>query len=106
MADAINKSPPVKEVVADSPADISIIGTPAPLTEEQKLFLVEHYRHWWREPLAGTIAVGIATYDIWHYGRDAGFTSSLDEILLLTGIALIAGVRNLFPQSRSTISIK
>ena len=57
---------------------------------------LEHLQHWWREPIAGVIAVGLATYDVWHYGRDAGFTSSLDEILILTGIALIAGVRNLF----------
>jgi hypothetical protein len=29
-------------------------------------------------------------------GTNAGFSNSLDEILLLTGVALIAGVRNLF----------
>lgn len=57
---------------------------------------LEHLQHWWREPLAGIIAVGIGSYDVWYYGRDGGFTSSLDEILILTGIALIAGVRNLF----------
>lgn len=33
---------------------------------------------------------------MWFYGRDAGFSASLDEILILTGITLIAGVRNLF----------
>jgi hypothetical protein len=57
---------------------------------------MEHIQHWWREPIAGVIAVGIASYDMWHFGTTAGFSSSLDEILLLTGIALIAGVRNLF----------
>lgn len=57
---------------------------------------LEHFQHWWREPLAGLISVGIGTYDIWRYGRDGGLTISLDEILILTGIALIAGVRNLF----------
>ena len=57
---------------------------------------LEHLQHWWREPLAGLIAVGLASYDVWVYGRDAGFSASLDEILILTGITLIAGVRNLF----------
>lgn len=57
---------------------------------------IEHLQHWWREPLAGVIAVAIASYDTWVYGRDGGFSTSLDEILILTGIALIAGVRNLF----------
>ena len=57
---------------------------------------IEHLQHWWREPLAGFVAVGVACFDQWLYGRDNGFTSSLDEILVLTGIALIAGVKNLF----------
>lgn len=60
------------------------------------LFRLEHFQHWWREPLAGLISVGIGSYDVWKFGRDGGFTSSLDEILILTGIALVAGVRNLF----------
>jgi hypothetical protein len=34
--------------------------------------------------------------DVWWNGANAGFSNSLDEILLLTGVALIAGVRNLF----------
>jgi hypothetical protein len=50
----------------------------------------------WREVSAGLIAVAISTADIWTYGHDRGFSSSLDEILILTGIALIAGVKNLF----------
>lgn len=57
---------------------------------------LEHLEHWWREPLAGLIAVGLGAYDVWTYGRDAGFSASLDEILILTGITLIAGVKNLF----------
>ena len=61
---------------------------------------IEHLQHWWREPLAGFVAVGLASFDVWRYGRDAGFTSSLDEILILSGIALIAGVRNLFSAQR------
>lgn len=61
---------------------------------------LEHIQHWWREPIAGFIAVGLAVWDVWHFGRDSGFTISLDEILLLTGIALIAGVRNLFGGSK------
>lgn len=57
---------------------------------------LEHLQHWWREPIAGFVAVGIASYDCWTFGRNDGFTTSLDEILILTGIALIAGVKNLF----------
>ena len=62
---------------------------------------LEHIQHWWREPIAGFLAVGLASYDVWKFGRDAGFTSSLDEILILTGIALIAGVRNLFGSQKT-----
>jgi hypothetical protein len=46
--------------------------------------------------LAGSTAVAIACFDVWWKGANAGFSNSLDEILLLTGVALIAGVRNLF----------
>jgi hypothetical protein len=53
-------------------------------------------RHWWREPLAGMLALGIGVYDSWRYGRDAGLSSSLDEILVVGGIVLIAGSRRLF----------
>lgn len=52
--------------------------------------------HWWREPLAGIVAVGVGVWDTWHYGRDAGLTSSLDELLVIGGIVLIAGSRKLF----------
>ena len=56
----------------------------------------EHILHWWREPIAGFISVGIGTFDAWHYGRDAGLTISLDEALIVGGVVLIAGVKKLF----------
>lgn len=62
--------------------------------------MVEHVQHWWREPIAGVIAIAVASWDAWHYGRDGGFSTPLDEILLLTGIALVAGIRNLFGTQR------
>jgi hypothetical protein len=55
-----------------------------------------HLRHWWREPLAGALALGIGCFDTWHFGREAGLTSSLDEILIVGGVVLIAGSRRLF----------
>jgi len=51
---------------------------------------------WWREMIAGFVAVGVSCYDIWIIGKDKGLSGPLDELVLLTGIALIAGVRNLF----------
>lgn len=53
-------------------------------------------QHWWREPLAGILALGVGTYDAWFFGRDAGLTSSLDEILIVGGVVLIAGSKRLF----------
>jgi hypothetical protein len=55
-----------------------------------------HLRHWWREPLAGFIAVGAGLYDVWAKGKEEGLTMSLDEILILGGVVLIAGSRRLF----------
>jgi hypothetical protein len=55
-----------------------------------------HLRHWWREPVAGLIAVVIGVYDSWFYGHDQGLSSSLDEILVIGGIVLMAGSRRLF----------
>jgi len=55
-----------------------------------------HLQHWWREPVAGVLALGIGCFDTWHYGRDGGLTSSLDEILILGGVVLVAGSRRLF----------
>jgi hypothetical protein len=67
-----------------------------PVKEPETVPFSQRPSYWWREPAAGFISVGLATFDVWHFGRDAGLTSSLDEILILTGIALIAGVKNLF----------
>lgn len=67
-----------------------------PKTNGGLLERMEHLQHWWREPIAGMVAVGISAWDMWHFGPQAGFSSNLDEILLLSGITLIAGVRNLF----------
>lgn len=55
-----------------------------------------HLRHWWREPVTGLIAVGIGVYDSWFYGHDQGLSSSLDEILVIGGIVLMAGSKRLF----------
>jgi hypothetical protein len=55
-----------------------------------------HLRHWWREPVAGLIAVVIGSFDSWYYGHDQGLSSSLDEILVIGGIVLMAGSRRLF----------
>lgn len=56
--------------------------------------------HWWREPIAGFIAVAVGVWDTWHYGRDAGLTSSVDELLIMGGVVLIAGSRRLFSGAR------
>lgn len=81
-------------------------AVPVAKVEEQTLLeeRLEHLAHWWREPAAGVLAVAISTFDAWTYDRDAGLSSSLDEILLLTGIALIAGVKNLFGGSSQVMS--
>ena len=57
--------------------------------------------HWWREPIAGVIAVGIGSWDAWHFGRDAGLSSSFDELLLIGGVVLIAGSKRLFSGAAS-----
>jgi hypothetical protein len=55
-----------------------------------------HLRHWWREPVAGFISVFIGVFDSWYFPRDAGLSSSLDEILVIGGVVLIAGSKRLF----------
>ena len=55
-----------------------------------------HLRHWWREPAAGVLALMIGCFDTWYFGRDAGLSSSLDEILVIGGIVLVAGSKRLF----------
>lgn len=57
---------------------------------------IEHLVHWWREPVAGVASLAIGCYDTWVYGRSDGLTSSLDEVLIISGIVLIAGSRRLF----------
>lgn len=49
--------------------------------------------HWWREPFAGVLALGVGVYDSWIFGRDRGLTGSLDEVLIIGGVILIAGTR-------------
>lgn len=58
--------------------------------------------HWWREPVAGLFSIGIGVWDTWHYGRDDGLSSSIDESLVIGGIVLIAGSRKLFTGSNGT----
>ena len=59
----------------------------------------EHLRHWWREPVAGLLALVVGCFDTWHFGREAGLSTSLDEILVIGGVVLIAGSRRLFTGS-------
>lgn len=72
------------------------ISLPVVTQEEADALLQEHIQHWWREPLAGAISLAIGVYDVWKFGRDAGLSSSLDEILIISGVVLIAGSRRLF----------
>lgn len=67
-----------------------------PEEELAELHEFEHLAHWWREPLAGAVSLAIGVYDTWRFGRDAGLSSSLDEILIISGVVLIAGSRRLF----------
>lgn len=53
-------------------------------------------QHWWREPLAGVAALAIGCYDTWMFGREAGLSNQLDEILVIGGVVLIAGSKHLF----------
>lgn len=55
--------------------------------------------HWWREPLAGIVSVAVGAWDTWYYGRENGLSSSVDELLVIGGIVLIAGSRRLFTGS-------
>jgi len=45
----------------------------------------------WRSMVAGLIAVGLGTFDLWHYGRENGLSVAVDEALILLGISMIAG---------------
>lgn len=53
--------------------------------------------HQSRQVLAGLIGIGIACYDRWKYSQpEGGFSTNIDEILLLVGLGLIAGIVGLF----------
>jgi hypothetical protein len=41
--------------------------------------------------VAGLLAVGLGSFDLWHYGRDSGLSVAVDEALILLGISMIAG---------------
>jgi hypothetical protein len=62
-----------------------------------------HLRHWWREPVTGLIATGIGVFDSWFYGHEQGLSSSLDELLVIGGIVLMAGSKRLFGGAPSLI---
>jgi hypothetical protein len=53
----------------------------------------------WRSFAAGIVAVGIGCYDVWKLGPNEGLTVEIDEILILVGIGLIAGMPNVFLKS-------
>jgi hypothetical protein len=85
---------------------IQTLPDPAPLVLEQvsppTLKKEGDPHHWWREPISGLLSVIIALVDIWYFGKDKGLSAPLDELILVTGLALIAGIRNLFtPPGRS-----
>lgn len=61
---------------------------------------LERLHHWWREPIAGFISLGIGVFDTWHFGRDSGLSSSLDEFLVVGGVVLIAGSPRLFSSAQ------
>lgn len=70
--------------------------TPPFTAPEAEAMAAEHFIHWWREPIAGIASLAIGCYDTWMFGRDKGLTASLDEILIISGVVLIAGSRRLF----------
>lgn len=59
--------------------------------------------HWWREPVAGLASIAVGTWDAWHFGRDAGLSANVDELLIIGGIILIAGSRKLFTGSNGAV---
>jgi hypothetical protein len=83
------------DVAASQGEAVSIVSVPpAPESDAKDGDGKKH--HWWREMIAGFVAVGVSCYDIWIMGKEKGLSGPLDELVLLTGIALIAGVKNLF----------
>jgi hypothetical protein len=86
--------------MTDTPEQVAPITEKVDLVDPAVIIPLEaaraHLAHWWREPVTGLIAVGIGVYDSWYYGHDRGLSSSLDEILVIGGIVLMAGSRRLF----------
>jgi hypothetical protein len=62
-------------------------GEPEKESEPPKKFYAS-----WRQPLAGAVTIAIACFDLWYMGNK-GFSTSVDELLLFTGIALLAGIQ-------------
>lgn len=53
--------------------------------------------HQARQVLAGVIGIAIACFDRWHFpSPEVGFSSNIDELLLLVGLGLIAGATGIF----------
>lgn len=91
----VNEAEPEKPITIEAPIIGSTNGDDA-----ARIIPIEaaraHLRHWWREPIAGLLALGIGVYDSWKFGHDTGLSSSLDEILVIGGVVLIAGSKRLF----------
>jgi hypothetical protein len=89
---------PAPDKSVSTPADVNLnsLGDVDPATVIPLDAARAHLRHWWREPVAGFIAVFIGVFDSWYFPRDAGLSSSLDEILVIGGVVLIAGSKRLF----------
>lgn len=79
-------------------------GESAQDVDPSKLLPIETARaallHWWREPVAGVVSVIVGLWDTWHFGREGGLSTSVDELLVIGGIVLIAGSRKLFFSAR------
>lgn len=85
--------------VTPAPPDLDTLDSTDPSEVLPVAAAAAQLRHWWREPVAGVLALAVGCFDSWHFGRDAGLTSSLDEILIVSGVVLIAGSRRLFAGS-------
>lgn len=91
---------PAAVVEASAPGRAAAAVSDVDNADPVKLIPLEAARasllHWWREPIAGLVGCGIGAFDAWHFGRDNGLSSSVDELLIIGGIVLIAGSRRLF----------
>ena len=79
-----------------APSEILEPTTTAPAAKPEREF---HPLESWRSFVAGMVAVLIGTYDVWKLGPSEGLTVEIDEILILIGIGLIAGMPNVFLQT-------